>query len=705
VTDFLVDAFRSPDPDRDGRTITVAEVLDRAEKRLDGLAEQPLVRGAMLDAIGRSRAALGFNEDAIKLLGEAVAIRKGALGPDDPQTLDSLIALADVSSSARRWEDAAKLREELFAARARLSGNEHEDTLRAMHALAHAKENAGQPGEAIKLFQASLESLRKNYGDDHPDVIEWTACLMSAYNDEGRTDEAAPLLQALVEAAGDQIRAQDGETPQPSPDGVAVAGGNGPTADADAAVFEQAVKLFEHKYAARKLERGASDPEVAQLMSRLAEVYRLAGRRDDLLKLEEESLQQMRTDAPQSSSTLAQIHRVANLYAGAGRNEEAFKLYEEAIAGRKEKLGPNHPDTLNSLNALADTYGDANRLDRAIPLEEQIVEATKERYGTDHAETLAAMNSLAVLYRRAGLYDESIALHNRTLAARRATRGPNHADTVQSMYNLAYAHRSDKKYDRAIELYNQVIAIRREQLGPDHADTLNTMVALADTYSDAQQLDEAIPLYEDVLALRQEKLGADHADTQSAVRRLATAYQNAERISQALSIYLEHGIFSEALRLTAAQSELLPTLSLAAIAQDVSKVASVYDLSAIGDLRQVAGEYAAAQQAAQAAIDRGNPPLFLYKTLGLALLAQGKTEEAKQAFMQTLQKRSKTDGQYNFEEFDIGELSAAFCLDLISDQQFIDRVADDEKLACVPWFYIAQRHEFAGRRDDAMRAY
>ena len=35
VTDFLVEIFHSPDPERDGRTITVADMLDKAKTRVE----------------------------------------------------------------------------------------------------------------------------------------------------------------------------------------------------------------------------------------------------------------------------------------------------------------------------------------------------------------------------------------------------------------------------------------------------------------------------------------------------------------------------------------------------------------------------------------------------------------------------------------------------------------------------------------------
>ena len=67
VSTFLVQAFRSPDPSRDGRQVKVAEVLDRASERLDkeftGIPGDP---GALLDALGRTYQGLGLFDRAIE---------------------------------------------------------------------------------------------------------------------------------------------------------------------------------------------------------------------------------------------------------------------------------------------------------------------------------------------------------------------------------------------------------------------------------------------------------------------------------------------------------------------------------------------------------------------------------------------------------------------------------------------------------------
>jgi hypothetical protein len=43
------------------------------------------------------------------------------------------------------------------------------------------------------------------------------------------------------------------------------------------------------------------------------------------------------------------MHDLAASYIAAGRTQEALKLNEETLQLRKAKLGPDHPDTLSSM--------------------------------------------------------------------------------------------------------------------------------------------------------------------------------------------------------------------------------------------------------------------------------------------------------------------------------------------------------------------
>jgi tetratricopeptide (TPR) repeat protein len=586
VTDFLVDAFRSPDPNRDGRTITVAEVLDRAEKRLDDLAEQPLVRAAMLDAIGRSRIGLGFAPEGTSLLVRAQAIRRDELGPDHADTVASLEVLADAYASAGRWKEAVETKQTALEAQVRTLGEEHPTTLSTMHQLGHFQQNAGNSVEASRLFETSLNSRRKQLGAADPTVLEWTACLISAFHDAGRTSDAVPLIQALAAA-----KAENPDPQEDSPSPTAEGGQEAATAhapNANTAVYESAIPLFEKHLAERRREVGDNSPHLIQPMGRLAVVYRLAGRADQALKLQEEELAIRRSDSPTSPDTLTQMHNVARSYNSAGRREEAIALFEEAVTGRREKLGPEHPDTLSSIDGLASAYRAAGRMNETVELQQEILEA------------------------------------------RRKKLGPNHPDTLRSLQDLSYnsAYRSAKPYEEASEF------------------------------------------------------------------------------GDAVKVYLQHGVYGEAMRIAATHGEDLVRLVMDATpAQEIDKFPRPIDTLLFGELRVVSGDATAGESAIRTAIARGEQRHFVFKSLGWSLFAQGKTEAARQAFSQTLDSRRQENGTFRLDDLDPDSLVAAYFLDLISEQEFAQRLSDDERFACFPWFYIGQRREIEGQSDQAIAAY
>lgn len=84
VTDFMVDLFHAADPDRaQGATVTVREVLAEGAARLrEEEVEDPAARAAMLTAIGRSYAQLGFHAEAEAELQHALEAHRADPGRD-----------------------------------------------------------------------------------------------------------------------------------------------------------------------------------------------------------------------------------------------------------------------------------------------------------------------------------------------------------------------------------------------------------------------------------------------------------------------------------------------------------------------------------------------------------------------------------------------------------------------------------------------
>ena len=152
VAAFLVEVFESPDPERDGRTITVAEMLDRAVERLKTeLQDQPQRVARLLQAIGRTYSALDLTDRAIPLHEELRIFHERTSGLEHPDTLTAKSTLALSCDHAGLYDEALRLNEEVLKLRRQVLGPKHDDTLTTMRHLAAGYRHVGRYEDAAKL--------------------------------------------------------------------------------------------------------------------------------------------------------------------------------------------------------------------------------------------------------------------------------------------------------------------------------------------------------------------------------------------------------------------------------------------------------------------------------------------------------------------------------------------------------------------------
>ncbi len=484
VTSYLVSVFRSPDPERDGRTVTVAELLDRTVKDLaDKFVDQPLLKAHILHALGQTYQGLGLWDDAEKLYQESLEIRQNALGRSHRDTLASMNNLAVTYQAAGRNHEAIPLSEETLRLRREKLGPEHPDTLTSVNILACAYTGAGRNQEAIPLFKETLRLRRKNLGPEHPDTLTSMNNLATAYKTAGRTQEAIPLL-------------------------------------------EEALRFH-------RKSLGPKHPHTLLSMFNLAVSYEDAGRTQDSIQLHEEALRLMReTLGPEHPHTLVSMRNLAAAYRAAGRSQEAIPLLKETLRLRRKNLGPEHPDTLTSMNNLATAYQAAGRNQEAIPLSEETLRLMRENLGPEHPHTLASMNNLAAAYKAAGRTQEAIPLLDQTLCLMRKHVGLMHPDTLTLTNNLAVAYQDVGRNQEAIQLHEETLRLRREKLGAEHLDTLQSMNDLAATYRAADRFEDAEQLHRDALAIQRRKQ-PDSTAMASALASLALTLIEQEKFSEA----------------------------------------------------------------------------------------------------------------------------------------------------------------------------
>jgi serine/threonine protein kinase len=241
VSDFLVNAFRRPDPTRDGRTITMVDVLERSAKELhDAHPVDPGTKAALLFAIADSYVGLGLYREAIPLLeqvptlyeqakfsdpaeivramqslgyayeqaGQAdkgVAIMREALqlsisqfGPNHPHTLSVTSTLAIMPGGVDHVHERVTLLENTLKQFQATIGYDDGVTLGTMNNLASAYYHAGRWDKALALYQETLQLHKARLGPDHPSTLLIMNNLGAAYGENNRREEATYLLEETV---------------------------------------------------------------------------------------------------------------------------------------------------------------------------------------------------------------------------------------------------------------------------------------------------------------------------------------------------------------------------------------------------------------------------------------------------------------------------------------------------------------------------
>jgi eukaryotic-like serine/threonine-protein kinase len=422
ISKFLTEVFQSPDPARDGRTITVAETLGVAAKKLDiELADQPGRRAKLQATLGLTYSALGLYREAIPLQEKVRDYYLGASGPESPDTLTATQDLATFYDEAGRVGEALKLREEVLALRRKLNGPQHIDTVRAMGNLAISYDHAGRRDEALSLREQVLTFCRKVNGPEHLYTLQAMENLAISYTKAGHLDEA--------------------------------------------------IKLWEETLASFRKVKGPEHPETLNTMAGLAISYDFAGRRDEALKLREEVLALCRkVNGPEHSSTLRAINNLALSYDRAGRRDGALKLREELLSLDRKMLGPEHPDTLLAMQNLAISYSEAGRGDEAFKLFDEMLTLRRRISGPQHPDTLTATASLAISYEETGRRDDAIKLREELLPFYNKVFGPEHPDTLTLMNDLATSYAMAGRHQEAVTLLAKAC-----ELNPKNTDASLTL--------------------------------------------------------------------------------------------------------------------------------------------------------------------------------------------------------------------------------------
>lgn len=484
---------------------------------------------ASLVGVANGYSALGRHADALKLREEIVTLHTKQLGPDHPHTLRCRFNLAVSHAAVGREADALKLNEETLALMKTALGPDDPETLKCMDNLGTYHTDAGRPAEALKLHEEAIALLKVKRGPDHPDTLLSQNNLCRCYRALDRHADAVKLGEEAVPLLREKLGPHHRHT-------LAAMWGLSVSYDA-VGRYDDAVRLGEETLALQRTRLGRDNPDTVLTLLSLAYTYAAVNRHEDALKLHEELLAIRKASlGPHHRGTLACMNNIAGRYKSLGRHTDAVKLQEETLALRKANLGRDHPDTPFSTNQLVKWYAGLNRYADAAKLLEEMFPLQKTKFGADHPNTLKNMHDLAYCYGVLGRQADCLKLIEQRLALMKAKLGPDHRDTLMAMNDRANQYANFGRHQEALKLREDLVPLMKTHLGPDDPETLGSMTNLAQSYAAFGRHADAARLNEETVALMKTKLGPDHDLTLLGMRNLAVYYAALGRHADALKL-------------------------------------------------------------------------------------------------------------------------------------------------------------------------
>jgi serine/threonine protein kinase len=398
ANEVLASIFRDLDPraeDGGGTSLRVqmAQHVEKASAQLDDLAiDDPLTAAHLRYTLGRSLGVLGRTQQAIAQLGQAYRIQESKLGPDDADTLESMLELG----------------------------------------MAYHADN--QLDKSVAILEQLLERQQRKFGPNHPTTLQAMSVLAGIYLATHQFDKVEPFVGAL------EAQHAVGEL-----EDLAMA-------YRLTGQMEKSLRLSLLVVKLRKAKDGPDDPKTLDSMTGLAASYRSVGQEKAAIQLYEEVLPKQQAKLPPDHrNTLTTMENLGLAYCACGQVEKGLALMEQSWEKWKAKFGPSSPTAQPRRLALAMAYERVGNSRRAESLLREGLDLQRAKGSQDSVTTLRFQAILGVNLLHQHKYSEAESVLRDCLKIRE-TKQPSDWETYHARSALGEALLVQKKYDEAEKL-------------------------------------------------------------------------------------------------------------------------------------------------------------------------------------------------------------------------------------------------------------
>jgi tetratricopeptide (TPR) repeat protein/tRNA A-37 threonylcarbamoyl transferase component Bud32 len=444
VSEFMSETLSAANPWGEGYDVSVVEALDQAIGKIaTSFAGQPLVDAEVRHTIGTAYKDLGRYDRAEPLLEAAEERRTRLLGGDDPETIETLSALAELAWRSSRYDEAVGRSRGLLERQRRVFGDPSAAVAGTLEDLGLILTDAGRYEEADAALEEALAMSLELDGEQSLQVAacyDSKATLVQMWRrDYSSAEELARKAHDIRRAATETDTMDTGLTLNNL--GILIF-----LQDR----YDEALPVLHEAIVIIRRVAGDRHPELAKALENLGNVHYRRREFDRTLELLDEVMAMRREvfgeDSPEVARTL---NNMGMVYNAAGQPETAEIALRQALAGMERAYGPDHPDLASSHWSLAHVLWGQGKLDEAEAELRTAVSIAERAYPENSAGRAAYQLPLGNLLAERGRFADAEPLLLSAHAIYLATVGRDDAQTTDASARLAALYEAWGRPDEA----------------------------------------------------------------------------------------------------------------------------------------------------------------------------------------------------------------------------------------------------------------
>ncbi|KAJ5157686.1 Tetratricopeptide-like helical [Penicillium canariense] len=320
--------------------------------------------------LGTSLLSDGRYDEAKTLFLENLEVREQALGPEHPDTLESVSHLGLVLEELGRYKEAKLMHRRVLEGYEKALGPEHPHTLASVSHLGSVLQQQGKYGESEAMHRRCLKGLERALGPEHPHTLTSISRLGFVLYRQGKHKESEAMHWRALEG------------------------------------YEKAL--------------GPEHPYTLASASHLGLVLEGQGKYEESEAMHRRDLRGAeRALGPEHPHTLTSISHLSSVLYRQGKYKESEAMHWRALEGYEKALGSEHPYTLTSISLLGSMLEGQGKYEESEAMHRRALEGRKRTLGPKHPDTLTSISCLCSVLELQGKYEESKATHRRARAERK----------------------------------------------------------------------------------------------------------------------------------------------------------------------------------------------------------------------------------------------------------------------------------------------